>query len=191
MMKKTIGLGLTIFITATIMTGCITIKPKVPNKPSNIGIEQGVEKQISLDKIHEDIKKELGEDYIPDMKLEKFDLSNLINISEEDIEYFIAEMSIMSVHVDTFIAIKAVDGKAEVVEQALIEYRETLLEDSMKYPMNITKVNASEVLREGDYIFFLMLGSYHDREDITEEDAIEFALSETKKIKDIVLKNFN
>lgn len=190
-MRKRIGLGLVIFITATIMTGCITTKPKVPNKPSNIGIEQGVEKQISLDKIHEDIKKELGEDYIPDMKLEKSDLAELININEMDIEEFIAEMPMMNVNVDTFIAIKAIEGKAEIIEEALIEYRKYIIENSIQYPMNVAKVNASEILRKGDYVFFLMLGNYDERKSVTEKEAIEFALSETEIIKNIILKNFN
>lgn len=187
-MRKRIGLGLVIFIITTIMIGCVATKPKVPNKPSTL---EEIGKEVNLDKIHKDIKKELGKAYTPDMKLEKTNLSELININEMDIEEFIAEISMNNVYVDTFIAIKAADGKAEIIEEALIEYTETILENSMQYPINIAKVNASEVLREGDYIFFLMLGNYNDRENIAGKDANQYALLQTKTIKDIVLKNFN
>ena len=65
----------------------------------------------------------------------------------------------MSVHVDTFIAVHANEGQADTVEEALNSYREYLVNDTMMYPMNIGKVAACRVYRNGDYVFFIMLGS--------------------------------
>lgn len=121
-------------------------------------------------------------------------LVNLIPINEELIEEYIAEMPMMSTHVDTFIAIKVSEGKvdkADVVENALINYRANLVENSIQYPMNIAKVNASKVIRKGDYVFFIMLGKYDDREDVSEGQAIKFAKQETEAISKIILSNFN
>ena len=41
-------------------------------------------------------------------------------------------------------------------EKALTSYRDYLINDSLQYPMNVPKVNASSVLREGDYVFFVI-----------------------------------
>jgi len=73
----------------------------------------------------------------------------------------------MSAHVDTFIGIKAKEGKADAVEADLNAYRDNVVENSMQYPMNEEKVKASEVVRKGDYVFFVMLGQIPD-ETITD-----------------------
>ena len=85
-------------------------------------------------------------------------------------EEAIAEISMMSVHVDTFVAIKAKEGQADAVEQKLTEYREYLLNDTLQYPMNIPKIQASQVVREGDYVFFVQLG--HVENDMLDEDEL-------------------
>ena len=48
------------------------------------------------------------------------------------------------------------------MEKALTEYREYLLNDTMQYPMNVSKIQASQVIRHGDYVFFVMLGGPDD-----------------------------
>ena len=60
----------------------------------------------------------------------------------------------ISVHLDTFVALKAKEGKGGEVEKLLADYRTRFVEDSMQYPMNISKVQASEVVRHGDYVFY-------------------------------------
>ena len=52
------------------------------------------------------------------------------------------------------------DGKADAVVSALNAYRDDLVNNSMQYPMNIPKVNASKVYQKGDYVFFIMLGAF-------------------------------
>ena len=75
----------------------------------------------------------------------------------------------MSAHVDTFVAVKAKEGKAEEVEQILQTYQDNLLNNSLQYPMNLGKVEGAKLYRNGDYVFYFILGGYPD--DVDEIDS--------------------
>ena len=60
----------------------------------------------------------------------------------------------------------------------------------MQYPMNMAKIQASKVITNKNDVYLIMLGAYDDREEITEEEALEFANSEVKKIEDIIKKSY-
>jgi len=99
-------------------------------------------------------------------------MAEVIGIDMSNVESFIAEMPMMSAHVDTFIGIKAKEGKADQVEEELKAYHNNILENSMQYPMNEDKVKASQVIRKGDYVFMMMLGQIPDE---TISDTAAFA----------------
>lgn len=148
------------------------------------------DKIVSIEDIHNSVKKSLGENYYPNMEMNIELLEGLVGLKSADIETYIAEMPMISAQVDTFIAIKAKDGKIKDIQNSLDTYRKGLINDSMQYPMNIAKVQSSKVVIKGDYAFFLMLGQIDEREDITEEEALEFAKSEIKKLEDVINKFF-
>lgn len=141
---------------------------------------------VDIKEIHEKIKEEFGEDYIPNMEMQLEELENITGLNGDDVEESIGEMPMISMNVDTFIAIKAKEGKGDSVEKNLEEYRIKSLEESMNYPMNLAKVNAAKVVKHGDYVFFLMLGKFDDRDDATEEEALEFAQEEVNRAEDII-----
>ena len=66
-------------------------------------------------------------------------------------------------------------------------YRKRLLDDTMQYPMNLIKIQASQVVRYGNYVFFLMLGEV-SMEDMERGDqaALEAAQAENQKAVDAV-----
>ena len=73
-------------------------------------------------------------------------------------EEFFGEMPMISTNVDTLIVIKAKEGQAEAVEGVLNAYRENLVNDTMQYPMNLGKIQASEVKTIGNFVCFVQLG---------------------------------
>ena len=75
---------------------------------------------------------------------------------------------------------RAKPGKGETVAGAMWQYRDNLVTNSMQYPMNMPKVNASTVHVVGDHVFFLMLGAYNENMDATEEEALAFAQDQVK-----------
>lgn len=175
-MKKIIVMVLAISMIVVFAVGCT---PKTPEKVN-----------VNLTDIHNAVKESLGEEYAPNRDMEKEEIENIVGVKAEDMEEYIAQAPMISVSVDTFIAIKAKEGKADAIEEGLNKYKKFLVEDSLQYPMNDAKVNASEVVRHGDYVFFVMLGKYDDRQEATEEERLEFAKEETKKVVDIINKFF-
>lgn len=169
-MKKIIIGVLAISMLAVFAVGC---SPKNGNNNAD------------LKEIHKAVKESLGEEYIPDRDLEKEELENM-GLNTDDMAEYIAQGPTISVNIDSFIAIKAKDGKADDIEEGLKSWRDYLIENSMQYPMNIAKVNAADVVRHGDYVFFIMLGKYDGRDDANEEEQLEFAEEEVKKVKDII-----
>lgn len=144
------------------------------------------DEQVDIKEIHTAVKEEFGEDYLPSMSLSMEELEDLTDIEEDEVEEFIAELPMMSTHVDTFIAINAKDGKAEGVEKDLEEYRAYLNEESLNYPMNLAKVKAAKVIRHGDYVFFLMLGKFDEVNDTDSPEGLEFAEAEIKRAETII-----
>ena len=174
-MKRILGLFLAVIMISSFLVGCTTKKE---------------EKVVDLKEVHSAVKEVLGEDYYPNRELTLEEIENFTGIKEADMESFIAEAPMMNVNVDTFIAIKAKEGKGDAIEAGFEKYRNYLVEDSVIYPMNIAKVNASKIVRHGDYVFFLMLGKYDDREEATDEERLEFAKAEIQKIEDAINKFF-
>ena len=134
----------------------------------------------TLQEVYEAVKVAYGENYVPSMAMEEQQLSEVCGINMENVDSYIAEGPLMSAHVDTFIGLKAVEGKGADVEKNLTDYQASLQEDALQYPMNMAKVNSSQVVRHGDYVFFVMLGAFDERGETTEEQQLEFAQEQTK-----------
>ena len=77
-------------------------------------VEEEKDEDIDLGAIHQAVKEEYGEDYIPSMEVSQEDLETMTGLDESHIESYIAEMPMINVNVDTFIAIQAKEGKAEI-----------------------------------------------------------------------------
>lgn len=93
--------------------------------------------------------------YMPTMLVEEVEHLGLTSDMYVDFCY---KMPMISVNVDTLIIVKAAEGKVEDVEKALNTYRDSIINDSMQYPMNLVKTNNSIVRVFGDYVAFIQLG---------------------------------
>jgi len=106
------------------------------------------------------IVEAVGEEgYIPNtMPVDPEMLEMAFGITPDMYEDYLAEMPMMSAHVDTLLIIKAKDDKVEDVETALNTYREAKVSDTMQYPANVGKIQASRIERIGNYVCFIQLG---------------------------------
>lgn len=86
-------------------------------------------------------------------------LNETYGVSAELYDAYLGEAPMISANVDTLLIIHAKDGKVEEVENALNAYRDSLVNDTMQYPMNLGKIQASRVERIGDYVCFVQLGA--------------------------------
>ena len=188
MMKKLIILALTLALMLTSMTACSSSNGNSQGGTSSSQQEQA--KEPELNDIVEAVKEAYGDNYLPSEPVDKEMLSDIYGVNTDNLEEFFAEMPMMSAHVDTFIAAKAVEGKGEEVQKELQAYLDDLIANSMTYPMNVAKVQSGKVVRYGDYVFFVMLGDYDDRTDVTEEDNLKFAEEQTQIGLDVIASFF-
>lgn len=148
-------------------------KPVTPTKP---------EKTYSISEVHKLIKDAYGSDYIANSALSKDMLGSLMGVNTVEVAQFIAEQPMISANIDTFVAIKAVGGKGASVAAALSSYKTYLTSpDAMMYPSNIPKAQAAQVVRHGDYVFFVMIGARNDNEDADDAAQLKFAQEQVQK----------
>lgn len=100
----------------------------------------------------------LGDNYFPNMELDPEMLEFVTGITSDLYEEYFAEIPMISANVDTLIVVKAANGKADALEEAMNNYRNAQVGNTMQYPQNVGKVQASKVERIGDYVIFTMLG---------------------------------
>jgi len=135
---------------------------------------------VSISEIHEAVKAAYGDNYVPSMPFEELQLKEIFGVNTDNVEEFILEGPMMSAHIDMFAAVKAKEGKGEEVEAELNAYRDILVGDTMQYPSNLAKIAASQVIRHGDYVFFVMLGAFNEDMEATEDEQAKFAQEQTQ-----------
>lgn len=139
-------------------------------------------KNVPLADIQTAVKNAYGDDYIPGMPYDDTAMEELFGVKKDWYEEYIAEGPMISAHVDTFIAVKAKEGSAEDVKKALNDYRDKLINDTMQYPSNMVKIQASQVVSYGNYVFFVMLGMIPmEVEDQGEEEMLKAYQEQNQK----------
>jgi hypothetical protein len=134
-----------------------------------------------FDKAVAAVKAEYGEDYIPSAEINLQQLEEVYKINKDWIKKSFAEGPMMSLNTDMFVAVMATDGNVDKVEQALLDYKEYLINKSFQYPMNMAKVKSTQVVKKGNLVFLLVLGKYDERPEPTEEQALKFAQDEIQR----------
>lgn len=186
-MKRWIVLCLALALSLTMMAGCSQ------NSGSAQGGQDAQQEQVKepeLDDIVQAVKDTYGENYLPSMAIDEQMLTDVYGVNMDNVDNFYAEGPMISAHVDTFIAVKAKEGKGEEVQKELQAYLDYEQENAMQYPMNTAKVQAAQVVRYGDYVFYVMLGGYDDNADATEEESVTFAKDQVQKGLDAIADFF-
>ena len=132
------------------------------------------------------VKDEYGELYGPAQAISAEQLEEVMGIDPEWVSDFVAEGPLMSLSVDTFIAVLVDGDHVEEVKEALEAYKLYLETEAFQYPMNMAKVKASEVVVKGNLVFFVLLGDYDDREEATDDERLSFAKDEVKRAIDAI-----
>jgi len=105
------------------------------------------------------VTEALGENYWPSMELDAEMLEMFFGVSQDLYEDYMAEMPMTSAQVDTLVIVKAKADKVDAVEEALNAYRKDQIENTLQYPSNVGKVQASIVEKIGNYVVFVQLGA--------------------------------
>lgn len=137
-----------------------------------------------MQQIKDAVVEVLGEDYWPDAAVSPQMLEGSFGISSDMYDDYLAETPMISANVDTLLIIKAKDDKVEDVENALNSYRDVLVNDTMQYPMNVGKIQASRIERYGNYVCFVQLGAGASGAEERSEDDI---INECREVNELVL----
>lgn len=122
------------------------------------GSKETTNVDVSLDTVVNAVKEAYGEQYYPNMLEEEDVILDKYGLSSDMYEEIHAEVPMISVNIDTLVAVKVADGRQEEVAKALTDYREYLLSDSLQYPSNLLKLQGSKVIEKEGFVFFVSLG---------------------------------
>lgn len=140
--------------------------------------------------IRQAVADALGDQYWPNMQVDSETLGMVFGITPDMYEDYMAEMPMISTNVDTLLIIKAKDDKVEAVEEALNTYREAKVADTMQYPTNLGKIQASRIQTFGKYVCFVQLGADNlADEDMTEEESLTKCQEQNDLVLEVIGKN--
>lgn len=130
---------------------------------------------VSAADIGKAVADEFGDDYIPNMDITADYLDSTYGVKPEWYDDFFGQMPMISVNVDTFIAVKAKADKISDVEKALNDYADYYKNDAHKYPKDVAKADACRVYTKGNYVFFIMLGVTTDEvQNMEDADQVKY-----------------
>lgn len=129
-----------------------TVDPDVVTSAPDVSYRDS----LGTDYIEGRLKVELGENYWPSIAMDS--LSNL-GVSEELVEEFIYRTTDPSLGVDQIAIMKATEGNASKIEDALNAYRDQVLGDFDATDEEIVKIQAAEIASYGNYVVLVELGA--------------------------------
>ena len=100
-------------------------------------------------------------------------LDDWYGVSEEMYEEYYGQTPMISANVDALLVVRADKEHVEDVRQALDTYRESMVQDTFQYPINIPKIQASRIESFGNYVCFVQLGG--SMEGIMDDDEAAIA----------------
>lgn len=169
-----------IFVVCLLM-GCTRGNTHVEEETS------GIRDDVSAKVLVEAVASELGDEYWADMELAPEYLEDWYGISSDLYEEYYGQTPMISANVDALIVVKAAEDKKEKVKEALRAYRDKLMNDTMQYPSNIPKIQASMIETYGNYVCFVQLGgSMNNQED--EEEAMKVCMEANEQALSIIKK---
>lgn len=164
-MKRIIGILIALMMMSMVFTGC-----SGGNDGNSAGSGNGADELkdgVSLNDIVKKIDEEMGIAMGSDV--DDTTLTDIFNIDKNDVEEYAGKMSMVMNSADNFIAVKAKDGKADAIKEALEKRKESVMQQFEQYlPDQYVKAQSGKVLVKGDYVFLIILG------DTVTEDGGEF-----------------
>lgn len=124
------------------------------------------------------------------MQNDEIYMSEVLKLDASWIEEAIAEVSMISTNVDTFVLVKATEGNLENVANALNAYKDYLVNDTLQYPMNEARVKSAVVATVGDYVCFSILGGVLEDNSWLEtpEAEVEYYAAVNTRAVDVIRK---
>lgn len=154
------------------------------------GAKAKVKPEVEISEVADAVKKAYGEEYVPDTDVDSELLESVYGLTDDLYEDYIAQIPVISVNIDTFIAVKCKEGKQQDVVDALTKYQDDIKNDALQYPTNSVKIQASRIIEKEGYVFFVMLGVIPMDVEEQGEEAILKKAQENNDIAQKVIDGF-
>lgn len=136
------------------------------------------------------VVEELGDDYWPNMEMPAEYMETTYGLTSDMYEDFMGELPMISTNIDTLLIVKAAEGQADALEEALINHQKNLQENTMQYPQNLDKIQASKVERIDNYVIFALLGGDVTGVEEQGSDAvIVYVQEQNQRALDVIRQN--
>ena len=151
------------------------------NVPGDAGSDSAQGWSQEMEELKAAVVEAVGQDgYWPEMAMDAEMAGVTYGLTADLYEDYLAERPMISANVDELVIVKAKEDKVDEVEAALNAYREANVNDTMQYPQNLGKIQASQVEKIGQYVIFTQLGGFAiDSED--EEEVIKLCQEANQK----------
>lgn len=154
------------------------------------GKKAEVKPEVELSEVADAVKQAYGEEYVPDTDVDSELLESMYGVTDDMYEDYIAQIPMININIDTFIAIKCKEGKQQDVVDALTKYQDYIKSDTLQYPTNAVKVQASRIIEKDGYVFFVMLGVIPMEVEEQGDEAILKKAEENNEIAQKVIDGF-
>ena len=182
-MKKKTSMLLVLAMASTMsmaLVGCGNDKGKTPETPDvpetpvvdqqNPGtetpevetpeVETPEVKEVAMEDVVNTLKNTFGDYYLPNQLLDQESFNLLVGLTSDMYDEFYADMPMIGAHADRLFIVKT--QKVDEVKAVFEAYKQSLIDDTMQYPMNVSKIAHSDIYVNGDFVMFFMLGGYTD-----------------------------
>ena len=98
------------------------------------------------------------------MPVDRTYLTDLLGVADEDVAETAGWISMSMANADAFFAVRAAEGRIDVVSQALAAHVRALAAQYEVDPIEgaLERARAAKVLQKGDYAFFIAVGAGED-----------------------------
>lgn len=136
---------------------------------------------VSAQEVFDSIHEAYGETFMATFPYTAEEVEAVYGLTADLYEEFAGGAAMITTFVDKVLVVKAAEGKIGDVVAKLEATRDLFVADTMQYPMNMAKVKATQVVQKGDFAALIMAGAIDEREDVTEDEQMLFAVEETQK----------
>lgn len=133
---------------------------------------------VAIADVIKDVEAAYGDEYVATNILDDETIKELIGIDADWCNELYAANSLVGTHKDILIAVKAKPEYLEKVLLAINEYRDKLIDETVQYPLNMQKIQASRIDTYGNYVFFTLLGFIPSEVEEKSDDEILAAYQE-------------
>lgn len=144
-----------------------------------------VKNDVKVEDLTKAVADTLADNYYPTQQLKDSEATELYGLTLDNMDEIIVEVPMMATNADMILVAKAKDGKVEDVKKEVEALRQSKVDDTMQYPMNIQKIAASSVNVVGNYVVYVQLGG--NAADLETDDEIRSGCeADNKKAMDAI-----